>query len=57
MDTLFIHYPEVVFFGAKNVLPLYRLVHQKVSFIQRCPLFRGVLYSECPLSEVHCAAP
>ena len=33
-------------FRGKNVLPLYRLVHQKVSFIQRCP------YSECPLSEV-----
>ena len=27
-------------FRGKNVLPLYRLVHQKVSFIQRCPLFR-----------------
>ena len=27
-------------FGGKNVLPLYRLVHCKVSLIQRCPLFR-----------------
>ena len=27
-------------FRGKNVLPLYRLVHWKVSFIQRCPLFR-----------------
>ena len=40
-------------FRGKNVLPLYRLVHclyTEVSFIQRCPLYRGVLYSECPLS-------
>ena len=28
-------------FRGKNVLPLYRLVHWKVSFVQRCPLFRG----------------
>ena len=33
----FVHYREVVH---KNVLPLYRLVHWKVSFIKRCPLFR-----------------
>ena len=33
-------------FRGKNVVPLYRLVHWKVSSIQRCP------YSECPLSEV-----
>ena len=36
----FVHYREVVLFRGKNVLPLYRLVHWKVSFIQRCPLFR-----------------
>ena len=30
----------VMVFGGKNVLPLYRLVHWKVSFIQRCPIFR-----------------
>ena len=28
-----------VLFGGKNVLPPYRLVHQRVSFIQSCPLF------------------
>ena len=26
--------------GGKNIFPLYRLVHRKASFIQRCPLFR-----------------
>ena len=31
-------------FRGNNVLPLYRLVYRKV--------YRGVLYSECPLSEV-----
>ena len=27
-------------FGGKNVLPLYKLVHRKVSFVQRCPYSR-----------------
>ena len=36
----FVHYREVVLFGGKNVMPLHRLAHRKVSFIQRCPLFR-----------------
>ena len=27
-------------FGGKNVLPLYRLVHWKVSFIQRCLFYQ-----------------
>ena len=31
-------------FGGKNVLPLYRLVHWKVSFIQRCPLSGSTVY-------------
>ena len=35
------------YFRSKNVLPLYRSVHWKVPFIQRCPL-----YTRCPLSEV-----
>ena len=35
-------------FRGNNVLPLYELVHWKVSFIQRCPLFR-VSLSEVPL--------
>ena len=33
-------------FRGRDVLPLYKLVHRKVSFILRH------LYSDCPLSEV-----
>ena len=39
----FVHYREVVLLISKNVLPLNTL---------ESPLYRGVLYSECPLSEV-----
>ena len=39
-------------FRGKNVLPLYWLVHQKVSFIQRCPLFRVSFIQRCPLFRV-----
>ena len=48
----FVHYREVVPFGGKNALPLYRLVHWKVSFIQRCPLsFIGgfTVYTSIPI--------
>ena len=30
----------------KNVFPLYSVLYTEVSFIQRCPLYRGVLYTE-----------
>ena len=40
-------------FRGKNVLPLYRMVHWKVSSIQRCPLFR---VSFIRGSTVHCAS-
>ena len=41
-------------FRGKNVLPLYRLVHWKVSFIQRCPLFRvSFIRGSTVLSNVH----
>ena len=46
------HFGEVVLFQRQKCIAtvaLYRLVHWKVSFIQRCPLYRGVLN---PLSEV-----
>ena len=33
----FVHYREVVLFRRQNVLPLCRMVHRKVSFMQRCP--------------------
>ena len=64
----FVHYREVVLFGGKNVMPLHRLAHRKVSFIQRCPLFRvsfvrgstvlgkakGVPLSRYPLFREYC---
>ena len=40
----FVHYREVVLFQ--------RYCHYIGWCIGKCPLYRGVLYSECPLSEV-----
>ena len=37
--------------GTERLSPL-GCIRLLVSFIQRCPLYRGVLYSECLLSEV-----
>ena len=42
----FVHYREVVSFGGKIYC------HHIGWCIRKCPLYRGVLYSECPLSEV-----
>ena len=42
----FVHYKEVVLFRRQNAFT-------HVGWcIGKCPLYRGVLYSECPLSEV-----
>ena len=52
MDTLQIFCPlwKVVLYHKKNILPC---IYIRVGWcIGKCPLYRGVLYSECPLSEV-----
>ena len=44
----FVRYRELSSFGGKNVLPLYTVG----CCIAKSPSYRGVLHSECPLSEV-----
>ena len=43
----FVHYREVVLFQRQKMY-----CHYIDWCIGKCPLYRGVLYSECPLSEV-----
>ena len=44
----FVHYREVVLFRRQKCT----YCHNIGWCIRKCPLYRGVLYSECPLSEV-----